>query len=260
MGEMKMNQQNNHRRQFLMKSLGATAAVFAGAKIAEAACVVSAAQTSGPFIPDDFPFRATNEGRPYIQTDDSNADLTWINGNVGPDGKRILAQGQILYVRGLVQDQNCQAVSDANVYLWQADENGHYNHEEDPNVKSIEDLDQNFQYRGFVKTDAQGHFQFKTIKPKYYPLDESGTQLRTAHFHVAVLHPKCRPLTTQTYFEGDALEDIQRIRQLNQNDIILSPTGKIRPELKNLIVEYKVDPRVTDGLVGNLILSVQRIG
>jgi protocatechuate 3,4-dioxygenase, beta subunit len=248
----------NERRGFLIQGLGAAAALFGGAKAVQAACGVTASQTSGPFIPNDFPFREPREGAPYIPVQDANADLTWVQGRLDPSGRPILATGQVLYLRGLIQDQDCRPVPGANVYLWQADDKGHYNHQEDPNVSSAAQLDANFQYRGFVQADAQGRFMFKTIKPKYYPLDPNSGQLRTAHFHVAVLHPQHRQLTTQTYFEGDQLEDIARIRQLNRNDIILSPRGTILPELRDLIVEYRRVAGFYDGLVGDLTLSLQK--
>jgi protocatechuate 3,4-dioxygenase, beta subunit len=246
------------RRNFLIQGLGAAAALVSGAKAVQAACGTTAAQTAGPFIPNDFPFREPREGAPYIAVRDANADLTWVQGRVDPSGRPLIASGQILYLRGRVQDPDCRPVAGANVYLWQADDNGHYNHREDPNVRSAAELDPNFQYRGFVQTDAWGRFMFKTIKPKYYPLDPVSGQLRTAHFHVSVLHPQHQQLTTQTYFEGDLLQDIARIRQLNSNDIILSPRGTILPELRELIVEYRRLNGFNDGLVGDLALTVQR--
>lgn len=242
------------RRQFFKKSLGVTATALASGPIAKAAmCQLTAAQTPGPFIPDDFPFREPNEGRPYLSTSDSDTDLTQVGKVTGQ-----LPKGQIIYVRGQVVDQHCRPVANANVYLWQADDKGHYNHHEDPNVSSVDDLDPNFQYRGVAVTNSEGRFRFKTIKPKYYPLDPSGDMMRTAHLHVSVLHPNCQPLTTQTYFEGDVLEDIQTIRALNSNDIILSPRGSIRPELEDLIIHFANDPAFTDGPVGDVTLSVMR--
>ncbi len=253
-----MNEPKNTRRGLLKKSFGA-AALFASAKVAHAAaCTITPRQTSGPFIPNDFPFREPNEGAPYLNVADSNADLTTISGNVDSNGRPILAQGQILYVFGQVVDQSCTPVAGATVYLWQADINGHYNHQEDPNVHSADELDENFQYRASMTTDAQGRFQFKTIKPKYYPLDESGSVMRTAHLHFAVLHPKIQRLVTQTYFEGDALEDIARIRELNAQDIILAPQGKILPELKPLIIEFKPNFAFNDGPVGEVTFTVIR--
>lgn len=244
---------DSSRRRFFKQTLGVSAVLATSGLVDAATCKLTSAQTSGPFIPDDFPFRQAGD-EPYLHVADSNTDLTVVDG-----GTQIKPKGQIIYLRGQVLDQDCLPVTGANVYLWQADDNGHYNHLEDPNIHSASELDAGFQYRGIASTDAQGRFQFKTIKPKYYPLDETATMMRTAHLHISVLHPKCQALTTQTYFEGDVLQDIDRIRELNANDIILSPRGTIRPELRDLIVNFRSDAQVTDGPVGDVTLSVRRL-
>lgn len=233
-----MNTNHKSKRLFLKKSAIALAAATGVVVTAKSqVCTTTVKQTSGPFIPDDFPFRAVNEGAPYFRTSDSDADLTRLSD--GSDSS--LPKGQIIVLQGKVKNSLCEPVSNANVYLWQADDEGHYNHTEDTNVSNpLVQLDPHFQYRGHVITDSEGKFSFRTIKPKYYPLDPSEPNLmRTAHLHLAVTHPKYKTLITQSYFEGDVLEDIEMIRRLNKKDIILAPNGVIRPELKSLIVNFK---------------------
>jgi len=253
-GSKNMNTNNKSKRSFLKTSVLAIATATGAALTAKSqVCSITPRQTSGPFIPDDFPFRAANEGAPYFKTSDSDADLTRLSDGSSSN----LPKGQIIILQGVIKNLQCQPVPSANVYLWQADNEGHYNHTEDPNVTNPNlQLDPNFQYRGHVVTDADGKFSFKTIKPKYYPLDPSDTsQLRTAHLHLAVTHPKYRTLITQSYFEGDVLEDIEIIRRLNKKDIILSPNGVIRPELKSLIVNFKRTAEIKDP-VGYLELTI----
>ena len=249
--------ENTSRRKFFKQGLSAVA-VIAAAKVAESAvCKLSERQTSGPFIPNDFPFKDPNgEGAPIIEIAESDADLTVIEQN----GQLLTAQGQVIHVLGKVVDQNCSPVAGATVYLWQADDHGHYNHAEDTNVHSSSDLDQGFQYRASMTTNSDGSFRFKTVKPKYYPLDETGSMMRTSHLHFAVLHPRCQQLITQTYFEGNVLEDIERIRELNKTDIILAPQGKILDKLRPLIIEFKANSAVAAEPVGEVTLTVNRIG
>lgn len=249
--------ESTSRRKFFKQSLGAVAAIAVTAKVAEAAvCKLTERQTSGPFIPNDFPFKdPRGEGAPHIQVAESDADLTVIEQN----GQLLTAQGQVIHVLGKVVDQSCTPVAGATVYLWQADDHGHYNHAEDPNVRSSSDLDHGFQYRASVTTQRDGSFRFKTVKPKYYPLDETGSMMRTAHLHIAVLHPRCQQLITQTYFEGNVLEDIERIRELNQTDIILAPQGKILEKFRSLIIDFKMNPAVASEPVGEVTLTVNRI-
>jgi protocatechuate 3,4-dioxygenase beta subunit len=254
----------NHRRNFL-KIAGTAVAALGWARIAEARaeiCSVSPAQTRGPFVPDDFPFPVDPQGHPYVQTMDSDADLIQIGGEAP------IANGQIVVLRGQIVDENCRAIPNATVYLWQADANGHYNNTLDPNINGeaspISKLDSAFQYRGVVTTDKNGRYQFKTIKPKYYPLDPSEPDFkRTAHLHLAVVAKGYQTLITQSYFEGDDLEDIAEIRRLNKIDIILGvwqnqmPVGKIDPKFLPLVVEYK--KLAGQALTGDLRLSLTSI-
>src|SRR5262249_28916990 len=110
-----------NRRAFFKRTLGA-AAVLASAKTlaAAAVCETTPSQTSGPFVPDDFPFAKKGDEPPYIQVADHNADLT-LRDDSKVDGR---PKGQIIYLRGQVVDQDCKPVSGAHVYLWQADDNG----------------------------------------------------------------------------------------------------------------------------------------
>jgi len=251
-----LSMSNSSRRDFFMHSLGAAVILASGRALGASNCEKTASQTSGPFVPDDFPFSPKGDEAPYIEFADNNSDLTVVD---DLDGKRTLPKGQIIYLRGEIVDQNCNPVSSATVYLWQADTNGHYNHTGDPNIHSAHELDPHFQYSGVSGTDRNGRFQFKTIKPQYYPLDPADpTVMRTAHLHIAVTHPRCRTLITQTYFEGNILEDIDRIRDLNKLDIILATNGKIPERYRSLVVEYKEERSYADGPVGDVRLSVHR--
>ncbi len=230
-------------------------------------CALSPSQTTGPFIPDDFPFRSSNEGHPYILANDSDADLTLIT------GQSKAAFGQVLYLEGQVMDDNCIPVPNAQVYLWQADDNGHYNHSEDPNINFLSqpsmNLDPYFQYRGVVRTDSFGRFSFRTIKPKYYPLDPQDLNFkRTAHFHLAVMKSGFQNLFTQSYFEGEALDEIDEIRRLNKIDILLGewvgtganrmPKGNINSQFLPLIVRYDLRSGY-DAPVGDLKLYIKKL-
>ncbi len=251
----------NQRRVFLKTAMAGGALVMVRPSLG-AICDLSPRQTKGPFIPDDFPFREPVEGWPFIKTDDSDADLTVIEGSTAT------ANGQSLYLVGQIVDENCLPVSNAKVFLWQADDNGHYNHSEDPNInghpKPERLLDPDFQYRGVVQTDNDGFFRFKTIKPKYYPLDPNQPHFkRTAHLHIGIMKEGYHDLFTQTYFEGNVLDDIDEIRRLNKIDILLGewknqqPTGKINSTFLPLIVQYQERPGV-DAPIGNVRLAIRK--
>lgn len=254
---------NTNRRNFLKTTfVGGAALVLGSAALADNTCAVSPSQTKGPFVPDDFPFRDPIEGHPYIIAKERDADLTRVQGH------NAVAEGQVLYLNGQIVDENCRPVPFAKVYLWQADDHGHYNHSEDPNIQNEPNpgalLDPNFQYRGIVITDGDGRFQFKTIKPKYYPLDpEEPDFKRTAHLHIGIMKDGFHSLFTQAYFEGDVLSDIDEIRRLNKIDILLGewngnrPTGRMNPQFLPLVVNYR-EQKGSDAPVGDIRLSIVR--
>ncbi len=178
------------RRQFLARSgliLGAMG--LAGKALANSSCDFrpNLQQPLGPFYPVEFP-------------SDSDIDLTRLN------GARTRARGEIMMVEGVVTDDMCRPIKGAIVEIWQACFSGRYNH---PSDTSGTELDPNFQYYGFMRTDEQGRYRFKTIKPGSY--DASDTWRRPPHIHFKVGLRGYRQLVTQTYWEGEALNDEDRI-------------------------------------------------
>ncbi len=93
------------------------------------------------------------------------------------------AKGEKIALAGFVLDRKCQPVAGVIVDLWQADSGGEYDN-------------QGFRLRGHQITDAKGRYAFETIVPGLYPG-------RTRHYHVKLISPGRRTLTTQLYFPGD---------------------------------------------------------
>lgn len=175
-----------------MFSLGLGAAVGAvGLRVlgplAPEACRITPAQTSGPF----YPIRDRK---------DEDSDLTYVRGRDGH------AEGEVIFVEGRVTDEACEPVEGAVVEIWQANTHGRYDHEDDPNPAP---LDPHFQGWGHAVTDAEGHYRFRTIKPGPYPATETWT--RAPHIHFKVARRGFHELTTQMYFEGEALNADDRL-------------------------------------------------
>lgn len=122
----------------------------------------TAKQTAGPFHLPGAPIR-----------DDFRVE--------GMDGKDLTVRGQVV-------DVACRPLAGAVLDVWQADPTGVYD------TKS-------FQLRGKVQTDADGRYQFLTLKPGSYG---SGF-VRTPHIHVRVQAEGLRELTTQLYFPDEEL-------------------------------------------------------
>ncbi|MGQ4807684.1 hypothetical protein NKDENANG_01039 [Candidatus Entotheonellaceae bacterium PAL068K] len=114
-------------------------------------------QTAGPFYTPDTPERTT-----LIDP--------------GIRGTQLLIMGKVLTTQ-------CQPIANALLDFWQADANGHYDHE-------------GYILRGHQFTDQDANFRLLTVVPGNYPG-------RTRHLHVKVQVPHGRILTTQLYFPNE---------------------------------------------------------
>lgn len=130
-------------------------------------------QTTGPFYPDVLP-------------SESDADLVRIGNGAPAVGEEIEVTGRLLGLDG-------RPIQGGFVELWQANAYGRYANSRDT---SSAPLDPNFQGYGVVRTDDQGRYRFRTIKPGEY----TG---RTRHLHFQVGGPGFEPFPTQMYFAGD---------------------------------------------------------
>lgn len=113
------------------------------------------------------------------------------------------AQGERIIVRGRVLDENGRAVANSMVELWQANAGGRYDH---PGDTHDAPLDPHFHGAGRVFTDADGWYEFTTIKPGAYPWRNHFNGWRPNHIHFSLFGAGfATRLITQMYFPGDPL-------------------------------------------------------
>ncbi|MEM8740639.1 MAG: protocatechuate 3,4-dioxygenase subunit beta [Pseudomonadota bacterium] len=111
-------------------------------------------------------------------------------------GERIIVHGQVL-------DQDGHPVPETLVEVWQANAGGRYRHRNDTYFAPI---DPNFDGCGRVLTDAEGYYEFRTVRPGPYPWENGPNAWRPAHIHFSVFGSGFgQRLITQMYFEGDPL-------------------------------------------------------
>jgi protocatechuate 3,4-dioxygenase beta subunit len=126
-------------------------------------------------------------------------------GNIanGPEWER----GEPTLVRGTISDTAGNPIKDAEVDVWQSDDIGFYD------IQDVNQPDMNL--RGVFKTDANGYFWFKTIKPAAYPVPTDGPvgellrasgrhAMRPAHIHFMISANGYERLITHLFVKGDA--------------------------------------------------------
>lgn len=168
-----MSDQNPTRRNMLLTS----ASAFGAAVAAPAwATTPTPSAMEGPFYPS-----------PAMRRADVDNDLVKIIGAVRDAG------GEVVILTGRVLDAQGAPRAGLRVEIWQCDTNGKYLHSGD---RQAIEFDAGFQGFGHDITDADGRYQFRTIKPVAYPG-------RTPHIHVKVLDGTAEVLTTQFYIADD---------------------------------------------------------
>lgn len=113
------------------------------------------------------------------------------------------ALGERIIVRGRVMDEDGRPVPGTMLEIWQANAAGRYDHPLDTHNAP---LDPNFHGEGRVFTDAEGWYQFTTIKPGAYPWRNHPNAWRPNHIHYSLFGTGFGArLVTQMYFPGDPL-------------------------------------------------------
>ena len=159
------------------------------------------------------------EGAPHF---DNGADVA--NGAVG----------EPCVVRGRVLGLGGEAVAGADIEVWQADAEGHYD-------VQYADLDK-FQARGVLRSGADGSFNFKTIVAEPYPIPVDGPvgdmlratkchPWRPAHLHFMIKAPAYETLVTHVFRKGDPYLDSDAVFGVRQSlvaDWLRQPDGVYR--------------------------------
>jgi hydroxyquinol 1,2-dioxygenase len=139
----------------------------------------------GPFFREDAPPLAL--GKQISQADKSEEILLW----------------------GTVRSAAGQPIANAKLMVWQTSSAGVYDLQEGDG-RAID-------YRGTFRTDAEGKYHFRTVRPLGYfiPMDGPVGDLvraqkrqgcRPAHIHFLIGAPGFRELVTALYFRGQYLE------------------------------------------------------
>ena len=137
------------------------------------------------------------------------------------------ATGQLIQVSGRITDEDGSPLAGAVVEIWQANSAGKYIHDMDRHNAPI---DPNFTGEGRLVTDAEGQFQFFSIKPGAYPVLESGWWWRPPHIHFSIFGKSWMDrFVTQIFFPGEPL---------NETDLLLNAVSD-REVRERLIFQFE---------------------
>ena len=175
------------RRQFIQKGTIVGLSLLSSRCVQAQKILITPPQTKGPFYPDQ-------------EQSELDADLTLVDPQTTP------ALGEVVIVQVHLTDAQGKPVGQAMVDIWQACASGRYKHSDDT---SSTPLDPNFQYWAQLHSNAEGFLQFRTVIPGSYPASSDWD--RPPHIHFQVYVNDQRVLTTQMYFKGDPLNNIDRI-------------------------------------------------
>ncbi len=115
------------------------------------------------------------------------------------------ATGQPSWIEGTVTNTRGEAIPDARIEVWEADEDGFYDVQYD---------DHRVAGRAFLRSGADGEYAFWGLTPTPYPIPHDGpvgqmleatnrSPVRAAHLHFMVTAPGYRTLVTHIFVEGD---------------------------------------------------------
>jgi protocatechuate 3,4-dioxygenase beta subunit len=131
----------------------------------------------------------------YLPIGEADTDLTRQHDGE-PLGERIIVAGQVV-------DEDGRPVPHTLIEIWQCNAAGRYRNALDDHPAP---LDPNFSGAGRMLTDAEGRYQFTTIKPGAYPWRNHANAWRPAHIHFSLFGTSFQTrLVTQMYFPNDPL-------------------------------------------------------
>ena len=118
-------------------------------------------------------------------------------------------KGERCLLRGKVSNQNGDAIPNALVDVWQSGPDGLYDVQKENNVVDL---------RGKMKTNEEGKYFFRTVKPQFYPVPTDGPvgevlnlmgrhPFRPAHIHFMIKAQGYVDLTTHVFIDGDPYLD-----------------------------------------------------
>ncbi len=175
-----------------------------------------------------------------------------------PLGASIIANPSVpeIVLYGQVTDNDGRPLPNALVQVWQTDEHGLYD------VQAHDDA--HMDMRGNFRTDASGHYHFRTVRPLGYSIPMDGPVgrlvaqqgrhgMRPSHIHILITAEGHRELVTALYFGDDDHIASDTVFGVSNSLVVQSkadPESPI-PGLRAVRYDFKM-PRAADNDTGRV--------
>lgn len=138
-------------------------------------------------------------------------------------------QGERITLTGQVLDGSGAFINDCMLEIWQSNNRGKYDHPEDDQDKQTTPG-----FKGFGRqfVDAEGRFEWTTLRPGPVPWIEEGQQ--APHINVSVFaRGVLKRMATRVYFGGDPANDedpvLQRIAEPARRETLIARPDPSQP-------------------------------
>lgn len=151
--------------------------------------------------------------------------------------------GEPCYVTGTVRGVDGEAVPNARIEVWEADEDGFYD---------VQYTDGRTAARAWLTSDEHGEYAFWGLFPTPYPIPDDGpvgamlaatnrSPVRASHLHFMVTAPGYRTLVTHIFVAGDPQltigDSVFGVKESLINDFTHHPAGSPTPDGRDVAGE-----------------------
>ncbi len=146
-----------------------------------------------------------------------------------PNGANLAVgvKGEPTYYSGRVLDDAGKPIAGAVLDVWSGDGEGTYDMQMEGDV--------GMKARGRIRTDAEGRYSFRSIKPEYYPVPTDGPvgimlgkmgrhAMRPGHIHMIVSAPGHHAITTHLFAAGSPYLDSDAVFGVKES--LITPFAK----------------------------------
>ncbi|MCB4363334.1 intradiol ring-cleavage dioxygenase [Hydrogenophaga taeniospiralis] len=155
------------------------------------------------------------------------------------------ASGQPCHVHGFIRGKSGEAIANATIDVWQADDEGHYDVQK-------EGLD-HAQARGVLHSRTDGSYDFKSIVAEAYPIPTDGpvghmleatrrSAWRPAHLHFMIQAPGYQTLITHVFRRGDKYLEADPVFGVRQS--LIADWVRQSDGLTDLAFDFVLNPVV----------------